>query len=144
MWRRRTFSGRWRERTGTLGNYSRALRTGFSAIRERGVLSNNLILEIQKGIEQNEAGFRKLPGTELRNDLTNEIVYMPPQSGDEVLRLMRNLEEYINNDSIHNTDALIKMAITPCSGVFITKEIGKHGFSTCSMEFVRPPDRQLI
>jgi hypothetical protein len=36
-------------------------------------------LAIQEGLEQNRAGYRKLPGTELKNVQTGETVYTPPQ-----------------------------------------------------------------
>jgi len=37
-------------------------------------------------------------------------VYVPPQEKDEILRYMRNLEEYINNDD-DMVDPLVKLAI---------------------------------
>ena len=44
-------------------SYSIALQHGFKRILENGLLTNNIILEIQEIMEQNRAGFRKLPGT---------------------------------------------------------------------------------
>ena len=49
------------------------------------MLTNNLILQIQSHIEENRAGFRKLPGTELKNEKTGETVYIPPQTYDEII-----------------------------------------------------------
>jgi Fic family protein len=92
-------------------NYSRALRSGYETVQKTGLLTNRQILEIQECIEQNRAGFRTQSGTELVNDLTGEIVYVPPQSADDVLRLMGNLEKYINDDSMSSVDSLIKMAV---------------------------------
>lgn len=92
-------------------NYSRALRSGFEAIQKTGLLSNRQILEIQECIEQNRAGFRTQAGTKIVNDLTNEIVYEPPQSSDDILHLMGNLEKYINDDSMSLVDSLIKMTV---------------------------------
>lgn len=40
-----------------------------------------------------------------------EVVYMPPQDGLEVERLMRNLEDFINDDSLCELDPLVKMAV---------------------------------
>ena len=59
-----------------------------------------MILEIQSQIESNRAGYRKLPGTELKNDQTGEVVYTPPQTETEIIALMKNLETFINDDSI--------------------------------------------
>lgn len=92
-------------------NYSQALRTGFEKIKATGLFTNNQILEIQACIENNRAGFRKLPGTALKNDQTGATVYIPPQNSDDIIRLMNNLEKFINDDSISPADPLIKMAV---------------------------------
>ena len=92
-------------------NYVTALKRGFDLVQQSSLLTNNHILTIQEALENNKAGFRKLPGTELKNDLTGEIVYTPPQSHDEILRLMSNLERFINDDAMSTLDPLIKMAI---------------------------------
>ncbi|MBN1699897.1 MAG: Fic family protein [Spirochaetales bacterium] len=92
-------------------NYSYALRTGYEIIKNKGLFTNSQILEIQECIEKNKAGFRKLPGTELKNGKTGKTVYVPPQNYNDVKRLMDNLEKYINDDSFHKTDMLIKMAV---------------------------------
>lgn len=57
------------------------------------------------------AGFRKLPGTALKNDLTGETVYTPPQHADEIIALMTNLESFINDDDLCDWDPLTKMAV---------------------------------
>ena len=90
--------------------YSDALQYGFEQVREKGVLTNNLILEMQSMIEENSAGFRKLPGTALKNDVTGEVVYSPPPPQD-VIALMTNLEQFINDDTVCDWDPLVKMAV---------------------------------
>ncbi len=92
-------------------NYARALHIGFEHVQTKGLLTNNILLEVHSCIEKNKAGFRKLPGTELKNLQTGEIVYTPPQSPEDVVRLMSNLESVINNDSILDVDPLVKMAV---------------------------------
>jgi Fic family protein len=91
--------------------YAEALKQGFNLIQSSGLLTNNHILKIQSVIEQNNAGFRKVPGTKLLNEKTGEVVYMPPQDALEIESLMQNLEEFINNDDLADLDPLIKMAI---------------------------------
>lgn len=91
--------------------YALALQTGFNKVKERGLLTSNQILEIQQILESNDAGFRKLPGTGLKNLTTGETVYTPPQDHDTIIRLMNNLEKYINDDTNSEIDPLIKMAI---------------------------------
>lgn len=92
-------------------NYISALKKGFGLINQKGLLTNQIILQIQETLEGNKAGFRKLPGTALKNATTGETVYTPPQSYDEIIELMTNLEQYINDSEQHNIDPLIKMAI---------------------------------
>jgi len=92
-------------------NYAAALKHGFDLVNKHHLLTNNHILQIQKILQTNQAGFRKLPGTNLKNSQTGETVYAPPQHADEIIRLMENLEQYINDDETNNEDALLKMAI---------------------------------
>lgn len=92
-------------------SYAAALRKGFEEIKETDLLINKSILNIQARLEENDAGFRKLSGTALKNDRTGEIIYMPPQNHAEIESLMSNLEKFINDDNISDPDPLIKMAI---------------------------------
>lgn len=94
-----------------VGHYAVALQGGFAKVRESRLLTTNHILEIHKELEQNDAGIRKLPGTELKNEQTGATVYTPPQDHREIVRLMGNLEQFINDDSISDLDPLVKMAV---------------------------------
>ena len=91
--------------------YSRALKAGFDLVKTKGLITANHILEIHSMVESNQAGFRKLPGTKLLNEATGETVYTPPQDYDSIIRLMDNLQEYMNNEELSDIDPLIKMAI---------------------------------
>lgn len=91
-------------------NYREALQHGFNLVRKRQLLTNNVIKEIQERLEYNRAGFRTVSGTALkRNDGT--IVYTPPQDANEIAEYMKNLERFINDDSMCDFDPLVKMAI---------------------------------
>jgi len=92
-------------------NYAEALRWGFRTVKQQGFLSNNHIIEIQTAIEGNRAGFRKVPGTELINEQTGQVVYTPPQTHDEVVAYMSNLEQFINMNELSDWDPLVKMAV---------------------------------
>ena len=92
-------------------NYISALKRGFELSSKSGLLTHKIILQIQEVLEDNQAGYRKLPGTALKNAATGEIIYTPPQDYDEIVRLMSNLEKYINDSEMSNVDPLIKMAI---------------------------------
>jgi Fic family protein len=92
-------------------SYAAALQDGYQKVRKSGLITNIQILEIQQTLVENSAGFRKLPGTVLKNEATGAIVYSPPQSESEILALMNNLEQFINDDQLSDVDSLVKMAI---------------------------------
>lgn len=91
-------------------NYRQALQTGFAAARKTKLLTLNDIKKIQQELETNNAGFRAVPGTKLKNAL-GETVYTPPQDHYDIKRLMDNLEKYINISDMQDIDPLIKMAV---------------------------------
>jgi len=91
-------------------DYAHALQFGFELIRKNRFLTLNNIIEIQQILEKNIAGFRKVPGTTLKNQF-GTIIYTTPQDKIEIEILMKNLERYINDNSICNLDPLLKMAI---------------------------------
>jgi len=92
-------------------DYAQALRAGFGFVKKDNLLTCNHILKIQEILEGNDAGFRKIPGTDLKNKATGEIIYVPPQDNETILRLMQNLEKYINDDALSDIDPLVKMAV---------------------------------
>ncbi len=92
-------------------NYISALKKGFALIKEKRFLTNNDIIQIQAELEKNNAGFRRVPGTALKNATTGELVYMPPQDYESIIDLMKNLEQFINDDSVSDLDTLVKMAV---------------------------------
>lgn len=91
-------------------NYARALKFGFTIIKEKGILSINDIKQIQEIVSPNHP-VRKLPGTVLKNPRTNEVVYTPPQNHENIIDLLNNLEKYINDNKFHDVDSIIKMSI---------------------------------
>ena len=90
--------------------YRQALQYGFARMREQGLLTANHIVGIQAELERNNAGFRKLPGTALK-DGGGQTVYTPPQDPAEIAALMGDLERFINDDALFAADPLIKMAL---------------------------------
>lgn len=91
--------------------YAEALKRGFVEVRQSGGIALNTILRVQAILEDNTAGFRKLPGTVLKNERTQEVVYTPPQDHATIVELMNNLEKFLNDDALMNADPLVKMAI---------------------------------
>jgi Fic family protein len=92
-------------------NYITATKTGFDLMLKTGLLTNRVVLKIQEVLEGNKAGFRKLPGTTLKNTSTGEIIYTPPQDPEEIKGLMSNLEKFINDTEFSDLDPLVRMAI---------------------------------
>jgi Fic family protein len=90
--------------------YRQALRVGFEQVRASGLLTVNHLLEIQSELERNNAGFRKLPGTALK-DGSGQTIYTPPQDPAEIVALMRDLERFMNDADLFDADPLIKMAL---------------------------------
>jgi len=90
--------------------YRQALRVGFAQVRGSGLLTCNHIIEIQGELERNNAGFRKLPGTALK-DGGGQTIYTPPQDPAEIVALMSGLERFINEPDLFEADPLIKMAL---------------------------------
>ncbi|MDD3183404.1 MAG: Fic family protein [Alphaproteobacteria bacterium] len=91
--------------------YAFALRNGFRKVKEKGLLTNNLIKAVQAELEGNGAGFRSQSGTTLKNAQTGAVVYTPPQSLRLIEGHMKNLEAFIHDDSLCDLDPLVKMAI---------------------------------
>jgi len=92
-------------------NYIEALKHGFELVKKNNLLTSNSIIKIQEKIEKNKAGFRKVPGTVLKNAKTGETVYKPPQDHKDILSLMKNLEKFINDDSLSDLDPIVKMGV---------------------------------
>ncbi|MFP4012137.1 MAG: Fic family protein [Spirochaetaceae bacterium] len=82
---------------------------GVALLREHNLITTRMITDIQQELEQITAGVRNLPGTALKNDLTGETVYTPPDNEQTIRNLLANLEHYINSEA--DTDPLVKMTI---------------------------------
>ena len=92
--------------------YRDALRCGLAELAgKQGIISNTSIIAMFRILKRTDGTFRTLPGTALKNDQSGEIVYVPPQSGDDVIRHMTALEKFINDDSYKQLDPLVRMAI---------------------------------
>ena len=105
-----TESGYKEENAKEVVDYRNAIWAGYEQIKKDGFINTNTIVKIQGIIEHNNAGIRKLPGTELKNSLTGETIYTPPQDEEEIRDYLRNLEEFINNNE-DGIDPLIKVCL---------------------------------
>ena len=91
-----------------------ALSHGFEKMQKNnGNIPNNLLIDMFEILKEQQDGFRKTPGTVLRNDNTGEVIYVPPQHPDEIIEYMRAFEAFMNHDldKDDGLDPLIKMAV---------------------------------
>ena len=91
-----------------VAHYAQALNLGYQRVKEQEALTLNTIVDIQEALEGNRAGFRKTPGTVLKNERTGEVVFQPP-SPDNVPVYMGELEAFIHADTM--LDPLVCMAL---------------------------------
>ena len=105
-----TESGYKEENAKEVVDYRNAIWVGYEQIKKDGYINTNTIIKIQRTIEHNNAGIRKLPGTELKNSITGETIYTPPQSEKEIRDYLKNLEDFINNNE-DGIDPLIKVCL---------------------------------
>lgn len=92
--------------------YRSAIKLGHTRLDEtKGIITNNILIEMFQLLKGRTDGFRTLPGTALMHDTTGALVYVPPQNADDVLTHMAALESFINDDAACALDPLIKMAL---------------------------------
>lgn len=77
--------------------YREAILFGFQQIKKKGFINTNIITQIQRILEENTAGIRKLPGTALKNEATGKVIYTPPDDYSKIIDLMKNLDAYLND-----------------------------------------------
>lgn len=91
-----------------VAHYAEGLAIGFRQVRDSGLLTLNTILAVQGALEGNDAGFRKTPGTVLKDERSGAVIYEPP-TPELVPEMMGQLERFIHDDSA--MDPLVKMAL---------------------------------
>lgn len=91
-------------------HYKEALWKGYGEVRENGLLTTNLFVGLVQAIKQNGSGIRTVPGTQIINDRTREVIYTPPHGEALIREKLQNLEQFLNlNDD--SLDPLVKMAV---------------------------------
>ncbi|NRT16430.1 Fic family protein [Flavobacterium sp. 28A] len=90
-------------------HYKDALWYGVEQIEKRPILTTNLFISLVQIIKENQAGIRNAPGTQLKNPLSNTVVYTPPEGENVIREKLKNLEEFIHAED--TIDPLVKMAI---------------------------------
>jgi Fic family protein len=88
--------------------YAQALQLGYERVKETQTLTLNTIIDMQAILEGNRAGFRKTPGTVLKNEKTGSVVFQPPPP-ETLPKYMSALENFINTEQ--KLDPLVSMAL---------------------------------
>lgn len=94
-----------------VARYREAMQLGYDAWRQKNLISENMLIDMFRLLKQREDGYRKTSGTVIKSELTGETIYTPPQDEREVIRGMKELEGFINNNPPCDLDPLIKMAL---------------------------------
>jgi Fic family protein len=88
--------------------YRSALYRGFTSLSARPLCTATAV-EICRTLKGVEMGIRRVPGTQLANDKTGEVIYTPPE-GETLLRdLLANWERFLHNEQ--DIDPLVRMAV---------------------------------
>lgn len=82
-----TESGYKAENAKEVVDYRNAIWLGYEQMQKDRYINTNTIIKIQGTIEHNNAGIRKLPGTESKNSITGETIYTPPQNEQDRSKL---------------------------------------------------------
>lgn len=95
-----------------VARYRDALRLGHRRLIETGgLVPNSTLIDMFRLLKDRDDAFRVTPGTALRNEKSGETVFIPPQDANEIIRLMTDLERFVNDDDRSDLDPLIKMAL---------------------------------
>ena len=89
-------------------HYKEALWHGYKKLLDEYPLTINMFIDLFRIVKNRDDGIRATSGTVLKNSF-GEIVYTPPDNYDDILRLLSNLEKYINIPD--QTDPLVKLAV---------------------------------
>ncbi|MBF2760411.1 MAG: Fic family protein [Ectothiorhodospiraceae bacterium AqS1] len=91
--------------------YRDAMYSGYADWHNLGGISENMLISMFRILKQRTDGYRTTPGTKLLNQRTRQVVYEPPQDPQEIIRLMRELEIFINSKAKDGIHPLVRMAL---------------------------------
>ena len=89
--------------------YREALWTGVSRLRERPILNTPLFEQICSRIRDIDVSVRRYE-VKIQNPITKQVIYTPPIGHENIIRLLTNLENFIN-DQNDGLQPLVKMAV---------------------------------
>jgi Fic family protein len=93
--------------------YRRALLEGFATLNDR-PLCTRTAEAVCTEIKGTEMSVRSVPGTALVNQMSNEVIYTPPETESRIRDLLANWEQFLHaEDPLHadTLDPLIRMSV---------------------------------
>jgi Fic family protein len=90
--------------------YRQALYFGLDELKEKGIITTNLLVSIMQKLRNTSDGIRRNPGTKLSNPVAGQIIYSPPEGESLIREKLFALEQFINV-SEDDIDPLVKMAL---------------------------------
>ncbi len=90
--------------------YCQALAIGYELVRDTGLITTNHLCKVQSELIGSNSGVRSMPGTNLKSS-EGRTVYTPPQTHEEIIQMLTELEEFMNCSEKYDVDPLIKMAL---------------------------------
>lgn len=88
--------------------YRAALHRGCQLLTQR-PLTTSTAIDVCRTIKGVEIDIRKVPGTALMNDATQEVIYTPPEGEATIRDLLSNWEQFIHME--REIDPLVRMAV---------------------------------
>jgi Fic family protein len=88
--------------------YRTALHRGYQSLAER-PLTTATAIEVCRTIKGVEMDIRRVPGTSLMNDATQQIVYTPPEGEARIRDLLSDWERFLHLEK--DIDPLVRMAV---------------------------------
>jgi Fic family protein len=91
--------------------YREAMYWGLNQLKQKPIITTNLLVGIMQKLRWSNENVRKNPGTKLSNPATGSVVYTPPEGESVIREKLKSLEIFINDDSVSDIDPLVKMAL---------------------------------
>ena len=88
--------------------YRTALYEGTKMV-QRGMLTTDMTIQICSTIKGVELDLRSEPGTNLKNRMSGEVIYTPPEGQERIQKLLDNWAAFMCDEN--DIDPLIRMAI---------------------------------
>ncbi len=92
-------------------NYREALWAAYTELQKTGVFTTELFVKIAQRLKETDSAIRDEPGTKVQNRKSGETVYTPPEGEKLIREKLKNLENFLNNDSFCEFDPVVKMAV---------------------------------